>query len=97
MAIITTTLPAFKKLAKGLVFESQERVITTSSGLIIQAFKIRPDKIFNDALPLRAFGYPGINTVDCKLQLDDAQDLIDHIVNLLDSDELQLLREKLKE
>ena len=97
MTVITTTLPAFKKLAKGLVFEGQERVVTIQSGIILQAFKIKPDRIFKDALPLRAIGYPGINTVDIKLSIEDAQELIDHIVSLLNADELKLLREKLED
>ena len=97
MTIITTTLPAFKRLAKGLVFEGQERVVTIQSGMMIQAFKIKPDKMFPDAQPLRAIGYPGINTVDVKLVVADAEELVSHIVSLLNSSELQLLFEKLKE
>lgn len=97
MTVITTTLPAFKKLAKGLVFEGQERVVTASSGLVIQAFKVKPDRIFQDAMPLRGIGYPGISTVDVKLCINDSQNLIDHILSMLNSEELQLLRERLKE
>lgn len=97
MTVITTTLPAFKKLARGLVFEGQERVVTISSGILVQAFKVKPDRIFEDAMPLRAISYPGISTVDVKLCIKDAQDLINHIVGMLNSEELNLLRERLKE
>ena len=96
MPIITTTLPAFKKLAKGLVFEGQERLVTMQSGILIQAFKVKPERIFPDALPLRAIGYPGINTVDVHLIIKDAEDLIDEILSMLNSDEKQILSQKLK-
>lgn len=97
MPIITTTLPAFKKLAKGLVFEGQERLVTMQSGILIQAFKVNSARIFPDALPLRAIGYPGINTVEVKLDVNDAEALINHILSMLSSDEKEILRQRLKE
>jgi hypothetical protein len=99
LAVITTTLPAFKKLINGAMplFEGQERVVTIVSGTLIQAFKVKPDRIFADAWPLKAIGYPSIAMADVKLVVEDAQALIDHILSLLNSEELNLLRETLKE
>lgn len=97
MPIITTTLPAFKKLAKGLVFEGQERLVTMQSGILIQAFKVKPERIFPDALPLRAIGYPGISTINVKLNIEDAEALIDHILSMLSLDEKEILSQRLKE
>jgi hypothetical protein len=84
-------------MVKELIFEGQERLMTIENGILIQAFKIKPEQIFSNALPLRAIGYPGINTVEIKLMIPDAEALIDHILEMLNPDEKALLLRKLKD
>ena len=78
------------------IFEGQDRVIISAHGLMIQAFKFKPDKLFPTSLPLRYIGYPGISGVEVKLAIDDAEELTTYILKLLNPNELQILYEKLK-
>jgi hypothetical protein len=100
MTVITIAIQQFKKSIldrnrASMIFESQDRIVALiGNSAIIQAFKTSPEKLSKDSIPLKAIGYPGISTADCKrLDIDLAEEIHANFDKLSPEEQAKILKE----